>query len=174
MLKYARECRELEIPYIYDPSQQVARVDGAELLEGLTGADILILNDYEYSILRKKTDLDESQLLERVNAIIVTLGADGSKIVSQNAEIEVPVAKPAMILEPTGVGDAYRAGLIKGLSRGYDWPVIGRIGAVAAAYVIEWPGPQPRPYTLEEFAARYRENYGDAPELTDMLPAVER
>jgi adenosine kinase len=173
MLKYAQECRDLEIPYIYDPSQQVARVDGAELLEGLTGANILILNDYEYSILRNKTGLDQSQLLERVNTIIVTLGEEGSKIVTQTGEIWVPVAKPAAVLEPTGVGDAYRAGLIKGLSRGYDWQVTGRLGAIAAAYVIEWPGPQPKPYTLQEFVARYRENFGDAPELTDMLLAVE-
>jgi adenosine kinase len=169
MRKYAAECRELEIPYIYDPSQQVARVDGAELIEGLTGAGILILNDYEYSMLCKKTGLDQAQLLDRVDTFIVTLGKNGSKIVTQSDTIEVPIAEPTEVLEPTGVGDAYRAGLIKGWSRGYDWTVTGRIAAVAAAYVIEWPGPQPRPYTLAEFVARYRENFGDTPELDDML-----
>jgi adenosine kinase len=165
MRKYARECRELGIPYIYDPSQQVARVDGDELTEGLTGAEILILNDYEYSILRKKTGLDERQLLQRTSTIVVTLGDQGSRIVTQDQVHEVPVAKPDVVLEPTGVGDAYRAGLIKGLACGYEWAVAGRIAALAAAYVIEHPGPQPKAYTIEEFRARYRETYGQALEL---------
>ena len=169
MDKYARECREADIPYIYDPSQQVARVDGSDLCEGLTGAQMLILNDYEYSILQKKTGLDQAQLLERVETIIVTLGEDGSQIITQERKISVPVARPEAVLEPTGVGDAYRAGLLTGLTRGYPWPVIGRIAALAATYVIEHPGPQPRPYTIEEFVARYRENFGDAPELEGML-----
>ncbi|MBL7199332.1 MAG: carbohydrate kinase family protein [Anaerolineae bacterium] len=165
MRKYARECRELGIPYIYDPSQQVARVDGDELTEGLTGAEILILNDYEYGILCKKTGLDERQILQRTSTIVVTLGDQGSRIVTQDQVHEVPVARPDAVLEPTGVGDAYRAGLIKGLACGYGWPVAGRIAALAAAYVIEHPGPQPKPYTIEEFTARYRENFGQALEL---------
>jgi adenosine kinase len=169
MDKYARECRELGIPYLYDPSQQVARVEGDELLEGLTGAHILILNDYEYSVLQKKTGLDESQILERIGTLIVTLGAEGSRIVTSEQELTVPVAKPKAVLEPTGVGDAYRAGLIVGLVRGYPWPVTGRIAALAAAYVIEYPGPQPQPYTLQAFVDRYRENFGDCPELEDLL-----
>ena len=169
MDRYARECRELGIPYIYDPSQQVARVDGDELLRGLTGAEILILNDYEYSILQKKTGLDQAQLQERASTIVVTLGEHGSQIVTQNQIIMVPTAKPEAVLEPTGVGDAYRAGLIMGMLHEYPWPVNGRIAALAAAYVIEHPGPQPQPYTLEEFAVRYRDNFGDTPELLDIL-----
>jgi adenosine kinase len=169
MKKYAGECRERDVPYIYDPSQQVARVDGDELLAGLTGARVLILNDYEYSMLQKKTGLDEAQLMQRVDTIIVTLGENGSRIATQEQVIEVPVAKPHTVLEPTGVGDAYRAGLIKGLLHGTPWPVTGRIAALAAAYVIEHPGPQPQAYTLEAFVARYRENFGPAPELQDLL-----
>jgi adenosine kinase len=168
MLKYARECREIGIPYIYDPSQQVARVGGDELLEGLTGARILILNDYEYGILQKKTGLDETQILDRVETIIVTRGEEGSQVVTQEQVIQVPIARPHAVLEPTGVGDAYRAGLIKGLVHGYPWPVSGRIAALAAAYVIEHPGPQPRPYTIEAFVARYGENFGTS-ELEDWL-----
>jgi len=169
MDKYARECRELGIPYLYDPSQQVARVEGDELLEGLTGAHILILNDYEYSILQKKTGLDEGQILERIGTLIVTLGEEGSRIVTPEDELIVPIARPKAVLEPTGVGDAYRAGLIVGLVHGYPWPVTGRLGALAAAYVIEHPGPQPQPYTLQAFVDRYRENFGDGPELEDLL-----
>ncbi len=169
MRKYARECRELALPYIYDPSQQVARVEGEELLDSLTGAYILIVNDYEYSILQKKTGLDERELLKRVEAIVVTLGENGSRIVTDRGEILIPVARPHEVLEPTGVGDAYRAGLLVGLVRRFPWPVAARIAALAAAYVIEHPGPQPLPYTLEAFAQRYRENFGEAPELQELL-----
>lgn len=169
MLRYARECRELDIPYIYDPSQQVARVEGNELVEGLTGAHILIVNDYEYSVLQKKTGLDETQVLDRVDVLIVTLGEQGSRIVTPGGEFLIPVARPNAVLEPTGVGDAYRAGLLISLVRRFPWPVTGRIAALAAAYVIEHPGPQPPPYTLADFAARYRENFGDTPELEELL-----
>lgn len=169
MRKYARECRGLGVPYIYDPSQQVARVEGDELLDGLTGAYVLIVNDYEYGILQKKTGLDQAELLDRAEILIVTLGERGSRIVTHSGETLVPIARPHAVLEPTGVGDAYRAGLIKGMLHGWSWPVTGRVAAVAAAYVIEHPGPQPRPYTLADFAARYRENFGDTPELADLL-----
>ncbi len=169
MRKYARECREIGIDYIYDPSQQVARVGGDELAEGLTGARVLILNEYEYSILQKKTELNEEQLLERAATIVVTLAEQGSRIVTRDKVYQVPTAKPDAVLEPTGVGDAYRAGLIKGLAYGYPWPVTGRIAALAAAYVIEHPGPQPRPYTLEAFVARYRRDFGNTDELDDLL-----
>jgi adenosine kinase len=162
----------LGIPYLYDPSQQVARVTGDELAEGLTGAAILILNDYEYSILQNKTELDQGALLERVPTIVVTKGQEGADVITRHRTIGIPVAKPHAILEPTGVGDAFRAGVLKGLARGYDWPVVGRIAALAAAYVIEYPGPQPRPYTMSAFVARYRENFGDAPELDDLLGRV--
>jgi adenosine kinase len=175
MDRYARECRELNIPYIYDPSQQVARVDGDELTRGLTGAHILILNEYEYNILQKKTGLDESHILDRVKTIVVTKGEEGSTILSRETgtggawRLDVPVAQPRAAYDPTGVGDAYRAGLIKGLVRRYPWPVTGRVASLAAVYVLEHPGPQPPPYTRQEFVQRYRENFGDAPELTDLL-----
>ncbi len=171
MDRYAAECRELGLRFIYDPSQQVARVDGAELARGLEGAFILIVNEYEYSVLQKKTGLDEKALLERVPTVIITLGEKGSRILTDGREIFVPVARlRCAVCDPTGVGDAYRAGLIKGLVRGYPWEVTGRIAAIAAVYVLESPAPQPDPpYTRHEFAARYRENFGDAPELEDLI-----
>ena len=175
MSKYARECRELGIPYIYDPGQQVARVDGDELAEGLTGARVLILNEYEYNILQKKTGLNETQLLGRARTIIVTKGEDGSTILSRETDtgnvqrLDVPVASPRATYDPTGVGDAYRAGLIKGLVHGYPWEITGRLASLAAVYVLEHPGPQPQPYSREEFVQRYRENFGDTPELADLF-----
>jgi len=179
MRKYARECRELGIPYIYDPSQQVARVGGEELIEELIGARILIVNEYEYNVLQKKTGLSEAQLMERVPTIIVTKSEEGSTIMTTEGEtcgvrvFDIPPAKVTRVIDPTGVGDAYRAGLIKGLVRGYPWPVTGRVASVAAAYVLECPGPQPEPYTREQFVARYRQNFGDTPELADLLAGVQ-
>ncbi len=167
MQRYARECRELHLPYIYDPGQQVAREDGAQLAQDLTGAQVLIVNDYEYGILQKKSGLNQEALLRRVPTIIVTMGKDGSRIITREDTFDIPPAKPQTVLEPTGVGDAYRAGLIKGMLRGYPWPITGRIAALAAVYVLENPGPQPRPYTLHEFVARYRENFGTG--IEDML-----
>jgi len=175
MDKYARECRELGIHYIYDPGQQVARVEGDELTAGLTGAQVLVFNEYEYSILQKKTGLSKAQLLERVKTIIVTKGKEGSTIFSGETEtgdvqrLDVPAAAPRATYDPTGVGDAYRAGLIKGLVRGYPWKVTGRLASLAAVYVLEHPGPQPPPYTRQELVQRYRETFGDAPELADLL-----
>ncbi len=165
MARYARECRELGIPYIYDPSQQVARVGGDELIDGLTGAYLLIMNDYEYGILQKKTGLNQDELLRRVPTIVVTCGEKGSEIITGTETIHIPIAQPKAVLEPTGVGDAFRAGLIKGLAHNLPWPVTGRIAALAAVYVLEHPGPQPKPYTRQEFARRYRENF--AMELPD-------
>jgi adenosine kinase len=175
MDKYARECRELDIPYIYDPSQQVARVGGDELVEGLTGAYILIFNEYEYNILQKKTGLNKDQLLERVKTIVITKGEEGSTILNRNAKtggiwhVDVPAANARLTHDPTGVGDAYRAGLIKGLVHGCPWEVTGRLASLTAIYVLEHPGPQPLPYTRQEFVQRYRENFGDTPELADLF-----
>ena len=135
-----------------------------------TGARILILNEYEYNILRKKTGLDQNRLLERVECIIITKGKKGSTIMSRDVPpLDVPAAQPNAAYDPTGVGDAYRAGLIKGLVRGYPWEVTGRLASLAAIYVLEHPGPQPQPYTRREFAQRYRQNFGDAPQLADFL-----
>ncbi|MBN1888345.1 MAG: carbohydrate kinase family protein [Thermoflexales bacterium] len=170
MDKYTAECRELGLPFIYDPSQQVARVDGEELARGLECASVLIVNEYEYCVLQKKTGLDEAGLLERVSTIIVTLAEKGSRLLVDGQEILIPPARPTRpIGDPTGVGDAYRAGLLKGIVRRYPWEVTGRIAALAAVYVLESPSPQPEPYTRAEFAARYRENFGDTPALEDLV-----
>jgi adenosine kinase len=186
MVQYARECQELGIPYIYDPSQQIVRLSGEELREGVRGARMLILNDYEYEMFRKKTGLSEAEILTLTQTIVVTKGQRGSTVITLDCKpeeltglpdasglrvIEVPAVPPRCISDPTGVGDAYRAGVIKGLVRGHTWETIGRLASLAATYVIETPGPQSHHYTLSEFVARYREHFGDAPELEDLLRA---
>lgn len=169
MRQYAAECRELGIPFIYDPSQQLARMDGAEFVDSLRGARVLTVNEYEYEMARSKCRLDEQGLLELVETIIVTRGAAGSTVIGQDFKLDVAAARARAVVEPTGVGDAYRAGLMTGLVGGYSWEVTCRLASLAAVYVIEQHGTMNHRYTLEEFVARYRQEFGDAPELADLL-----
>ncbi|HEY6929777.1 MAG TPA: carbohydrate kinase family protein [Thermoanaerobaculia bacterium] len=171
MMRYSQECRESSIPFLYDPSQQVARLTGKDLESGLSGAAILIVNDYESEILGQKTGLEKADLESRVPVTIVTHGADGSTIVvSSNggapARHPIPPAKlEKAVADPTGVGDAYRAGLIRGIRVGASWPVAGRMGSLAAVITLESEGPQPPRYTIEQFVARYERSFGAEPQL---------
>jgi adenosine kinase len=161
MVRYARECRELGIPYIYDPSQQVARMGGDELKDGASGARIVICNDYEYEILREKTGLDAAALLRlHAEAVIVTRGERGSSVMLPGQTIEVPAVPPRETVDPTGVGDAFRGGLMKGLAAGAPWEVCARIGSVAATYALEHVGGSSHSYAWPEFKARYEAQFG--------------
>ncbi|MGD8398518.1 MAG: carbohydrate kinase family protein [Anaerolineae bacterium] len=176
MTKYVRECRALGIPYIYDPSQQIIWLHGDELVEGAEAARLLIVNEYELGMMKNKTGLGEEELLALPDAAIVTRGEEGSTIYAANPsraeggeKMHIPAVSPETPGEPTGVGDAYRAGVIKGMLRGYPWYVTGRIAALAATYVLEQFGTQSHTYRLEEFVARYRRIFGDTPHLDDLL-----
>jgi adenosine kinase len=165
MARYARECRALRIPFMYDPSQQVAQLGGEDLLAGLEGAAIFIGNEYEFGVIEKKTELAEAELRARVPVLIVTRGSEGSTIALRDGAqtITVPPARvEATEVDPTGVGDAYRAGLLAARLAGLPWDVAGRVGSIAAVYALETIGPQPQPYTLAEFRARYQANFGGA------------
>jgi adenosine kinase len=170
MLKYAEECRALHIPFVFDPSQQVARLTGPEILSGLEGAAILIANEYEFGVIEKKTGLSEAQILERVPVLIVTRGEDGATIALRGGAPDgaggslthrIPAATlHGAAIDPTGVGDAFRAGLLAARQRGLSWEVAGRVGSVAAVFALETVGAQPKRYTMVEFLERYRENFG--------------
>jgi adenosine kinase len=169
MVKYARECQELGVPYIYDPSQQIVRLGGDELLAGTRGARMLIVNEYEFGMLKNKTGLSDDELLAQPDITIITLGEEGSRIYVEDQVLQIPVVPPTRLVEPTGVGDAYRGGVIKGLLGGYPWETTGRMAALAATYVLEHQGTQSHRYTLDEFAERYRQTFGDASELNRLL-----
>ncbi len=169
MLRNCAECRELGIRFIFDPSQQLARFTGEQVLTGMVGAYAMAVNDYEFEVLKQKTGLDEAEILAQVELLVITRGAEGTTLMSKERRVDVPVARPTAIVDPTGVGDAFRGGLLTGLVRGYTWEVTGRIGALAATYCLEQVGTMNHHYTLPEFVARYRENFGDAPELEDLL-----
>ncbi len=169
MVKYARECQQLGIRYIYDPSQQIVRLSPAELLEGTRGAFLLILNEYEFGLMANKTGLAETELRTLPRVTVVTRGEAGSTIFTDGETVEIPAVPPDHMAEPTGVGDAYRAGIIKGMLCGYPWSIVGRIASLAATYVLEQYGGQNHRYTLEEFLTRYQGAFGPAPELVGLV-----
>jgi adenosine kinase len=164
MTQYAEECRALSIPYIFDPGQQCARMSGDELRDGLTGAHIVICNDYELELIRQKTGLGEAEILGVSNLLVVTRGEHGSTVIDkQHQHIHVPAVAPHRVADPTGVGDAYRGGFMKGLASGVSYETCARLGSVAATYALEHLGGSSHAYTLEEFRKRYEEHFGELP-----------
>jgi adenosine kinase len=162
MMQYAEECRAIGIPYIFDPGQQCARMSGDELLDGIGGAAIVICNDYEFELIRQKTELDEPAVLARAEALVVTRGERGSSVLrAGKPPVDVPAVAPARVADPTGVGDAYRGGFMKGLAMGADDEVCARLGSVAATYALEHLGGQAHAYTWDEFTQRYESHFGE-------------
>lgn len=169
MIQYVAECKELGIPYIYDASQQIIRLDAADLMEGCRGSKMIILNDYELEMLKNKTGWTDPQVAACTETLIVTYGEGGSKIHCNGGVCDIPIVKPRRAGEPTGVGDAYRAGIVKGMMHNYSWEFTGRLAALAATYVLEETGTQNHHYQLPEFADRFRQEFGDWKELESLV-----
>lgn len=161
MVQYAEECRALDIPYIFDPGQQCARMSGAELKDGMVGATVVICNDYELELIGQKTGMRQADILVHAKTLIVTRGEHGSSVYSGGgAHVDVPAVQPTRIVDPTGVGDAFRAGLLKGMALGLPYDVCARLGSVAATYALEHLGGQSHAFSWDEFKARYEEHFG--------------
>ena len=160
MVQYAEDCRTLGIKFIFDPGQQCARMSGGELREGVTGAAIVIVNDYELELLRQKTGLSEDDILVEAGALIVTRGEEGSSVLTRGGRVDVAAVAPHRIVDPTGVGDAFRGGLLKGLAVGLPHDVSAQLGSVAATYALEHLGGLSHSYTWDEFKRRYQEHFG--------------
>ncbi len=159
MIQYAGDCKNNKIPYMCDPGQSLTSWEAKALREWIDGSMVLISNDYELELVMNMTGLDKKGLLGLTKAIITTLGEKGSVISTRDEEIGIPAASISAIVDPTGAGDAYRAGLLKGLIMGMDLPTAAKMGAVASAYAIEKYGTQEHYYTYEDFAERYRSNF---------------
>ena len=165
MNRYVAESIEAGVPYLYDPSMQLPRLDKPELEKGCRGARIVAGNDYEFGMMADKLGVSEAELRRMAPVTVMTRGEAGALITAEGEEFEIPPARPRAVVDPTGAGDAFRAGFVVGLRRGWPWPVVGRVAALTAVYAIEHRGPQQHSYTIHEFRDRYRENYGSAPEL---------
>lgn len=162
MIAHAEQFATAALPFLFDPGQGLPMFGGEELRAFIERAAWVAVNDYEASLLSERTGWSLEQIAAKVRALIVTRGAEGSWIFSDAKRLEIPVAEAANIADPTGCGDAYRAGLLYGLERGLDWPTTGRIAALLASIKIEHHGTQHHRVGLEEFHGRFRAAFGYA------------
>jgi len=160
MLQHARDFAERGVPFIFDPGQAMPLFSGEEFRAFIEQADYVTVNSYEASLLQERTGWSERDIAQRVRAYIVTHGAEGSRIHTREQDYEIPTATPARVIDPTGCGDAYRAGLIFGLMRGRDLPTAGRMASLMGALKIAHPGTQNQRFTYAEFAEEFRKQFG--------------
>jgi len=154
MVQHAEQFAAAGIPFIFDPGQGLPMFDGKDLARFVEQATWLAVNDYEWQLVQQKTGWTEREVIQRVEALIVTRGAKGSIIHTRDGAIEIPCAKPKAVVDPTGCGDAYRAGLIHGLLHGLDWQTTGRIASLMGAIKIESLGTQNHSFSSVEFQQR--------------------
>jgi adenosine kinase len=163
MHQHARECARHGIPFVFDPGQGLPMFSGAELEEFIRLADYVAVNDYEGKLLQDKTGRTLEAIAKDVKALVVTLGAKGSQIFAGGKRIDIPNVEADAVVDPTGCGDAYRAGLLYGIARGWDWESTGRLGSLMGSIKIAHRGPQNHKPTRTEIADRYREAFGHSP-----------
>ncbi|TFW27823.1 carbohydrate kinase family protein [Massilia arenosa] len=160
MLKHARDCAQLGIPLMFDPGQQLPRFNGEELIEFINQATYLACNDYEFEMLMDRTGLTLPEIASRLKALIVTRGEKGSEIYADGQRHEIPSVQAEAVVDPTGCGDAYRAGLLYGITLDLDWPTTGRIASLLGAIKIAHQGGQNHSFTRDEIAQRFEAAFG--------------
>jgi adenosine kinase len=160
MLEHAAQFAAAGIPILFDPGQGLPMFDGAELRQFLRAACWVAVNDYEGTMLSERTGMTHEEIASQVEALVVTRGASGSVIFTHGREIAIPPATPAAVVDPTGCGDAYRAGLIYGIMHGRDWETTGRIASLLGAIKVAHAGTQSHRFTLPEFRQQFRAEYG--------------
>ncbi|HOE70918.1 MAG TPA: carbohydrate kinase family protein [Brevefilum sp.] len=162
MVKYAQECQELNVPYIFDPSQQIIRLDEKDLVQGISGAHALFVNEYEFELLQKHSKLSAEEIINQLSFVVITLSEQGSRVIKDGKFLSnVPAFPPKQILDPTGVGDAFRAGFLKGYVHGLNLVLCAQMGSLAATYSLEEMGPQTQCYLVDEFVNRFRTCFDD-------------
>lgn len=147
------------VPYIYDPGQAIPALSKKDLEQGITGARILIVNDYELALIQKKTGFTKRAILDKVEILAVTLGEKGSLIETAKGQLIIPAAKPRAVVDPTGAGDAYRAGFLYGLMHTWPLETTGRFAALIAVYTVEKKGTQTHGFNWKTLMRRYKENF---------------
>jgi adenosine kinase len=163
MIEHAAQFAAAGIPFIFDPGQGLPMFGPEDLATFIDQASWIAVNDYEWQMMQQKTGLTAQDLLGRVQALIVTRGADGSVIHTRDGVLDIPAVKPAALVDPTGCGDAYRAGLLHGLLHGLDWPTTGRIASLMGSIKMASRGPQNHFFSREQFDRRYSEEFGQHP-----------
>ena len=161
MTAYSKAYKERSIPYIFDPGQQIPVIKTDLLIEMLSGSRLFISNDYELEMIMRSTGLAKSDLLEKTQTIVTTLGERGSVVCTHEGETPVPIARASGVLDPTGAGDAFRAGLIKGMIMGKTILDAAKMGAVSSSFSVQCQGTQCHTFTIDEFWARYEANFGN-------------
>ena len=162
MLQHAREFHEGGIPFIFDPGQGLPMFSGEELMHFIRHADYVAANDYEAKLLQERTGKSIEEISRLVKALVVTKGAEGSLVIVNGKSEIIPAVKPAQVVDPTGCGDAYRAGLLYGIANGFDWPTTGRLASLLGSIKIAQRGAQNHQFTREEISQRFREAFARA------------
>ncbi len=160
MIRLVRECRDRGLPFIFDPAHQLPRLSPEDVAEGARGAWILIGNDYELELIMQRTGHSMDGLMKLAKIVVTTLGREGSRIATQHGTVDIPAAPARQESDPTGAGDAYRAGLVAGLLRGLTIEEAGRVASLAATYAIEQVGTVEHSYNPAEFSLRYEKAFG--------------
>ena len=160
MMQHAREFHEAGIPFVFDPGQGLPMYNGEELLDFIDKADYIAVNDYEGQMLQDRTGRSLESLANQAKALIITLGAQGSIIYADGKKIEIPCVKPKDIVDPTGCGDAYRAGLLYGIVNNLDWQTTGQLGSLMGSLKIAQKGGQNHRFSRDEIGEYYFENFG--------------
>jgi len=161
MIRYCTEYKAALFPYIFDPGQQITALSKSQLNTCVSCAKVFISNDYELSLILEKTGMTKKQMLEKSEIIITTLGEKGSLVETKKEKIQIPSAKPIAVIDPTGAGDAYRAGFIAGLAKHYPLEKCAKMGALSAVYAIEKYGTQNHSFRYTEFKTRYQKSFGE-------------
>jgi adenosine kinase len=160
MIEHAAQFAEAGIPFVFDPGQGLPMFDGEDLRRFISQATWVTVNDYEWQLLKERTGWDVADVVEEVDALIVTRGGQGSHIYTADGEYDIPTAKPSAVQDPTGCGDAYRAGLLYGLLHDLDWETTGRVASLMGAIKIESHGTQNHGFTRDEFEKRFKASFG--------------
>jgi adenosine kinase len=171
MVKMVRQSKELGIPYVYDPSQQTVRLSAEDLREGIDGSLMLIVNDYELSLIEKRTGWDSAVIARKVATLVITKGEHGATVITRDGVFDTAAALTDTVADPTGGGDAFRGGFFRAYTAGADWTTAAQIGSLAATYCLEQVGTQAHTYTIPDFIARYARYYGDTGKVETVLQA---
>ncbi len=168
MKRYIRECQDLGLRMLFDPGQQIISMEKEDIIAGVNSAHGIFVNEYEFELLQNKTGFSAEEIISKPAFCVVTLGGDGAKVYANGEEYFIPIVKGIEVVDPTGVGDAFRAGFLRGYLGGLGYQICGEMGAMSAAISIQHPGPQCHHFDWQSFKTIFREHFDDHGELNEL------